>query len=104
MGLVDDFRRVPEVIKEYPVLAAAASFWEPGLGQILCGKIERGVYLLFPRIAFQLYFFLGGTSYVRLGLFSISVNVAFSLLTSALKIWATYDAYQIARELRKSEP
>jgi len=99
LGSVGEFRRAPEFIKEYPVLAAAASFWEPGLGQILCGKVERGVYLIFPRIIFQLFFFLGGESYVRLGPLSISINIAFSLLTSALKIWATFDAYRIAKKL-----
>jgi len=96
---IDEFRHVPEFIKEYPVLAAAASFWEPGLGQILCGKIERGVYLIFPRIVFQLFFFVGGESYVRLGSLSVSINIAFSLLTSALKIWATFDAYRLAKKL-----
>jgi len=32
---------IPEVIKSYPILATAASFFEAGLGQVLCRRIRR---------------------------------------------------------------
>jgi len=99
---------IPEVIKSYPILAAAASLLYAGLGQVLCGKIRRGIlilafsslitisYYVIERLLYLLY----PTQYQPIQWLSYllySVSMAIPLF---IRIWAVYDASRIASDLK----
>jgi len=101
---------IPEVIKSYPILAAAASLLYAGLGQVLCGKIRRGIlilafsslitisYYVIERLLYLLYPY--PTQYQPIQWLSYllySVSMAIPLF---IRIWAVYDAYRIASDLK----
>jgi len=111
MGETKDIS-IPQVIKSYPILAAAAAFFEPGLGQVLCGKIKRGILILvFASLATMsssimqgVFILLGGLLYFQASLtlqgllyFLNPVSVVTSLF---IRIWAVYDAHRIASNLK----
>ena len=65
-------------------LAAVLSFFIPGLGQALNGKIQKGVILLV--IALILHFVI---AYLINNRFGMIIQIAYSL-------YAAYDAYQLS--------
>lgn len=104
---VKPMHNIPEAIKEYPVLSAGASFWQPGLGQILTGRINRGIILIFPTFIMQILYelsviirFLDLFPIRFISLVSTSVWVLRSIIDLAVKIWAVYDSYRIATKLK----
>jgi len=95
---------IPEVIKSYPILAAAASFLYAGLGQVLCGKIKREIVIL-------VFFMLVETSYRIVQGVLILLNVSPTipwqpiwsvptLIRLFTIIWAVYDACRVAGNLK----
>lgn len=96
-----NIEEVPEFFKNYPLLAAGASFFQPGLGQILCGRIKRGIALLFPGyILYFIFAIIEITGILESPLIQgVPWMVAFYSLDLAVRIWAVYDAYRIAIKL-----
>ena len=97
MGFIGDVKYVQEIIKEYPVLAAAASFFQPGLGQILFGRIKRGLFFLLPsvvRIITNLIELSPNYNIITQQVF----NEIISLTYLVVRIWAVYDAYRITTQ------
>jgi TM2 domain-containing membrane protein YozV len=68
-------------------IAAIASFIVPGLGQIYCGEIGRGIMIL---IGFFISCFL------------ILILIGF-ILAPILWIWNIYDAYTLAQKINIGE-
>ena len=105
---------IPKVIKSYPPLAAAASFFLAGLGQVLCGKIKRGILILvfsllvstLTSITAAVLFILRSLGVWQLmylsGLISLIGSVS-GLISLFIRIWAVYDAYRIAGNLENVE-
>lgn len=93
-----------EIVKDYPFLAAGASFIQPGLGQILCVRIRRGIAFLFPRFILMLFFYLITILY-ELGLIPPLQNwylIPLNTLSLAVRVISVYDAYRITKEPGKS--
>jgi TM2 domain-containing membrane protein YozV len=97
----------PQILKDYPLLAAAASLFSAGVGQILCGRVTRGIILSVSSLLVTYSFsFLQ----VILSLFNVSTTMPLyviqpvSLLMSLLiRVWAVYDAYELASKLKTAE-
>lgn len=68
-------------------IAAIASFIVPGLGQIYCGKIGRGVMILIGAIICCL----------------LIVVVIGIILAPLFWIWNIYDAYTLAKKINSGE-
>lgn len=89
-----------------PYLCAAGSFFFPGLGQVYCGRILRGVVFLIPALlltipsplqSLSLYFDYTTTTWI----YWISVfPVVSKVVDFIVRVVATYDAYRIARLTR----
>ncbi len=101
---------IPQVIKSYPILAAAASFWQPGLGQILCGKIKRGILVLvlswltnISNSILNWVYAMRWLSYQLWYQFFYPISMVMSFITLFIRIWAVYDAYRIASNLKTAE-
>jgi TM2 domain-containing membrane protein YozV len=86
-----------------PYLCAAGSFFFPGLGQVYCGRILRGIVFLIPAvlltipyglISLYIYFDLSPTwfSYWTSLITPISRIVDF-----VVRVVSTYDAYKVAK-------
>ena len=97
--------RVLTVEERDPYLCAAGSFFFPGLGQVYCGRIVRGIAFLIPAVLLTIPY----------GLISLSIHVNHFLpvwwpyLTSLItpiskivdfvvRVIATYDAYNVAKQ------
>ena len=96
------------VAERDPYLCAAASFFFPGLGQVYCGRILRGVLFLIPTVLLTLPYGL-----VSLGIrFDPSVvwwTYWTSLITPIsrivdfiVRVIATYDAFNLAKRQEAS--
>ena len=79
-----------------PYLCAAGSFFFPGLGQVYCGRILRGIVFLIPAVLltlpYPLSFYAGSISWWVLGWAPFAQIVDF-----IVRVIATYDAYKVAR-------
>ncbi len=89
-----------------PFLCAAGSFFFPGLGQVYCGRILRGLVFLIPAILLTFPY-----PFIYLSAHSLRSTYFVELLTSWSSIMpfvsklvdfivraiATYDAYKIAK-------
>ena len=97
----------PQILKDYPFLAAAASLFSSGVGQILCGRVTRGIILsVSSLLVTYAYSFLQ----VILSLFNVSTTIPLyviqpvSILMSLLiRVWAVYDAYELASNMKTVE-
>lgn len=97
-----------EILDRYPILAAAASFWQPGLGQILTKRILRGIIILalfwtsnyMSQIAYSfIHYLLNNLAFQEFYLLaSILPTILTLFLRLAITIWATYDAYNLASQ------
>lgn len=95
-----------------PFLCAAGSFFFPGLGQVYCGKILRGLCFLIPAILLQvpypfiyLFAFFQSPYYgTVLTYWSSLLPLVSQLLDLIVRAVATYDAYKIARSTEAAQP
>jgi len=87
-----------------PYLSAAGSFFFPGLGQVYCGRIMRGIVFLIPAVLLTIPH---GVIYLSFYLTHSPVWWSYwtSLFTPISKIVdfvvrviATYDAYNVAKQ------
>jgi TM2 domain-containing membrane protein YozV len=91
-----------------PFLCAAGSFFFPGLGQVYCGRILRGLAFLIPAIVLQVpYPFIYLSTYFQSTYYSTALTYLSSLLPLVSKLVdlivraiATYDAYGIAKSFK----
>jgi TM2 domain-containing membrane protein YozV len=100
-------QKIPQFIKDYPFLAAAASLFSAGVGQILCGRVTRGIIL---SVSSLLVTYAFSFLQVILSLFNVSTTMPLyviqpvSLLMSLLiRVWAVYDAYELASNMKTAE-
>ena len=70
-----------ESVSTDPIIALIASLLIPGLGQILLGKVTRGIMFLLAW-------------FVSLALTAVIIGIC---LVPVVTIWAAYDAYVIAK-------
>lgn len=74
-----------KVSKKEPILAMLLSFFIVGLGQIYCGRLGRGIGLFLLEVLVCIPLCMVGIGF---------------LLVPALKIYAAYDAYKIAENMK----
>ena len=87
---------IPE--KKSVALAVVLSFFIPGLGQIYCGKVARGVGILVLSILmFFIFAFAAGSNP------NSSEPVFPFLLWILVYIWNIYDAYKLAERINRGE-
>lgn len=98
---------IPQFITKYPLIAAAASLFSSGVGQVLCGRVTRGIVL---SVSSLLITYAYSFVQVILSLFNVSTTLPLyviqptSLLLSVLiRVWAVYDAYDLACTARTAE-
>jgi hypothetical protein len=95
-----------------PFLCAAGSFFFPGLGQVYCGKILRGLFFLIPAILLQvpypaLYLLNNWTAYPSLFTsWAFLIGPVSQMVDFIVRAIATYDAYKMAKltEAAQSHP
>ena len=83
-------------------LCAAGSFFFPGLGQVYCGRILRGIIFLIPAVLltfpygfFYLFVHLGAPAWWPYWTYLIT---PISQITDfVVRVIATYDAYKVAK-------
>jgi TM2 domain-containing membrane protein YozV len=96
------------VKKRDPYLSAAASFFFPGLGQVYCGRILRGIVYLLPAFLLMLldffYVFVAAGSYRGMNLWVLFDAPISQIVQLFVRIIATYDAYNIARTTETEKP
>ena len=94
-----------------PFLCAAGSFFFPGLGQVYCGRIARGIVFLAPAVflsvpnaamSLALYFHLFGYQTTWLTVWSSLIGLISQVSNFIVRVIATYDAYKIAQKDVKS--
>ena len=77
-------------------LCAAGSFFFPGLGQVYCGRILRGIVFLIPAvlltIQYPAIFYSGYISW-----WTIWWTTLERIIDFVIRVIATYDAYYIAK-------
>ncbi|MCZ7383629.1 MAG: zinc ribbon domain-containing protein [Candidatus Methanoperedens sp.] len=87
---------IPE--KKNVALAVVLSFLIPGLGQIYCGKVARGVGILVLSILmFMIFGFAAGSNP------SSSEPVLPFLLWILVYLWNLYDAYKLSGKINRGE-
>ena len=87
---------IPE--KKSVALAVVLSFFIPGLGQIYCGKVARGMGILVLSILmFFIFAFAAGSNP------NSSEPVFPFLLWILVYIWNIYDAYKLAERINRGE-
>ncbi|MDP2845514.1 MAG: hypothetical protein Q8N79_05505, partial [Candidatus Methanoperedens sp.] len=87
---------IPE--KKSVAFAVVLSFFIPGLGQMYCGKVARGVGILVLSILmFSIFGYTAGSN-------PNSSDTAFPfLLWILVYIWNIYDAYKLAGKINRGE-
>ncbi|MHC1710147.1 MAG: zinc-ribbon domain-containing protein [Methanomassiliicoccales archaeon] len=90
------------------ILAVILSVLIPGVGQIYCGKIGRGIGILvliglLSVIGIVPLFFMMDPMNFNFAGF-IALNVILSILTLIIYIWQIYDAYRCADNYNKTAP
>jgi len=90
------------------ILAVILSVLIPGVGQIYCGKIGRGIgiLVLIGLVSVigivPLFFMMDPMSFNFTGF--IALNVILSILAFIIYIWQIYDAYRCADNYNKMAP
>ena len=86
-----------------PYLCAAGSFFFPGLGQVYCGRILRGVIFLipaviltFPYFIISWYAYLDYYDYWRIWWPALQYPIS-KVIDLIVRVVATYDAYRVAK-------
>jgi TM2 domain-containing membrane protein YozV len=107
---LEELKRIPTVVAKYPVVAAGASFFQPGLGQILCGRLMRGILFLLPHVGLYLiiyalnivsvFGYIDITKAARIQQFFMFVH---HITEFIVRIWATYDAYNLTKVTANTE-
>jgi signal peptidase I len=91
-----------------PLLALVLSILIPGLGQIYCGKVGRGIgiLLLLGMLSFvsliPLFFIMDPVDFDFAGFFVL--NVVVSVIVFIIYIWQIYDAYRCADNHNRMAP
>lgn len=89
-----------------PILAVVLSLIIPGLGQIYCGKIGRGIGilvllgLLSGVSLVPMIFIMNPMSFNFAGYFAFTVVI--SILSIIIYIWQIYDAYRCAEDYNRA--
>ena len=92
-----------EVKERDPYLCAAGSFFFPGLGQVYCGRILRGIIFLIPAVLLTIpYSFISLSIYFGYSptwwTYWTSLIAPISQITDfVVRVIATYDAYKVAK-------
>ena len=97
--------------KRDPYLCAAGSFFFPGLGQVYCGRILRGIVFLIPAVlltvpnaAIYLSFYFNWIEYpVWLAAWSYLLGFISKIVDFIVRALATYDAYRIAKTIEVAQ-
>jgi len=97
--------------KRDPYLCAAGSFFFPGLGQVYCGRILRGLVFLIPAVlltvpnaAIYLSFHFNLVEYpVWLTTWSYLLGLVSKMVDFIVRALATYDAYRIAKSIEATQ-
>jgi TM2 domain-containing membrane protein YozV len=90
------------VAERDPYLCAAGSFFFPGLGQVYCGRILRGIVFLVPAFLLTIPYTLAYMSitYYHVELWRIWID-GYAFISGAIdltvRVVATYDAYKVAK-------
>jgi TM2 domain-containing membrane protein YozV len=92
-----------------PFLCAAGSFFFPGLGQVYCGRIMRGIIFLVPAVILAIPQLM-----ISLSIYWFSASVwvpwtyactfAAQITNFIVRIIATYDAHYIAQQTKTIQP
>jgi len=80
-----------------PYLCAAGSFFFPGLGQVYCGRILRGIVFLIPAVVLTIPFSIPLYTYQLFGYWSTFI---YKLVDFFVRVIATYDAYSVAKSTK----
>ena len=93
-----------------PYLSAAGSFFFPGLGQVYCGRILRGIVFLIPGMlvttpnfifsALQFWFNIRG---LEMWPYYDLYSVLYKMIDFIVRVIATYDAYRIAKSVEDAQ-
>jgi hypothetical protein len=103
-------KRLP--IKERdPYLCAAGSFFFPGLGQVYCGRILRGLVFLIPAVlltipnaVIYLSFHFNWIEYpVWLSVWSYLLGLISKVVDFIVRAISAYDAYRIAELIEDAQ-
>ena len=90
------------------ILAVVLSVLIPGLGQMYCGKVGRGIgiLLLLGLLSFvsliPLFFIMDPVDFNFTGFFAL--NVVVSVIVFIIYIWQIYDAYRRAEDHNRTAP
>ena len=90
------------------ILAVVLSVLIPGLGQMYCGKVGRGIgiLLLLGLLSFvsliPLFFIMDPMDFNFTGFFAL--NVVVSVIVFIFYIWQIYDAYRCAEDHNRTAP
>ena len=90
------------------ILAVVLSVLIPGLGQMYCGKVGRGIgiLLLLGLLSFvsliPLFFIMDPVDFDFAGFFAL--NVVVSVIVFIIYIWQIYDAYRCAEDHNRTAP
>jgi len=90
------------------ILAVVLSVLIPGLGQMYCGKVGRGIgiLLLLGLLSFvsliPLFFIMDPMDFNFTGFFAL--NVVVSVIVFIIYIWQIYDAYRCAEDHNRTAP
>jgi len=88
-----------------PYLCAVGSFFFPGLGQVYCGRILRGIIFLIPAVlltipysiaSLAVYLDFGRTEPWRYWVYGLNPLIS-KIIDFIVRVIATYDAYKVAR-------
>jgi hypothetical protein len=94
-----------------PYLCAAGSFFFPGLGQVYCGKILRGIVFLVPAVLLTIPYGIISLS-ILFHWFDYSawwtywtalISLISKIIDFVVRVIATYDAYNIAKLTRTED-
>lgn len=94
------------VAERDPYLCAAGSFFFPGLGQVYCGRIVRGIVFLIPAVFLTIpYFIVAWQDYLnyitwwRVWWPALNYPI-FAIVDFILRVIATFDAYKVAKSTK----
>jgi len=79
---------VPAHLVKSPALAACLSFLYPGLGQLYCGRVARGLVVILGPIVLLLVVLFSGAVMGLLAFLYVGILV--------FHVWQIYDAWQCA--------
>jgi TM2 domain-containing membrane protein YozV len=85
-----------------PYLCAAGSFFFPGLGQVYCGRILRGIVFLIPAVLLTIPYGLVsliyyGPSPTLFSYWTLLGTPISRIVDFVVRVVSTYDAYKVAK-------